>query len=138
MRPRMLIRGRVAHLLAILCLVACQANETVDGWPLGIEIPCEMTATEADARVALQADLMARFGSSDVSAEQCRYPGPYAVAGHPVYWESTPGGVELHLVAFPDGTRHVVALSCPARTPPPPGSPPVIGPRCIVMQLPAA
>lgn len=95
-----------------------------------------MTTTEPDARAALQEEIGRRLGPAQVVDDQCRYPGPMTVDGQPISWESTPGGIELHALTLTDGTRHVVALSCPARTPLPPGAPPAQGPRCLVIQLP--
>jgi hypothetical protein len=130
-------RRRIWRVIVVaLSIGACVPAEQVDGWPLAARIPCEMTSSDPDARSALQEEIARRLGAVEVVEDQCRYPGPMRVDGQAISWESTPGGIELHALTLSDGTRHVVALSCPARSPLPPGAPPAQGARCLVIQLP--
>ena len=125
-----------ATLLLVLELAACQGVETVDGWPLGKQIECEMTINELDARDALAREIAAKFGSAEIVDQRCFFPGHDEVDGNEVLWETAPGGVELHVLTFADSSRHVIPLGCPGRLPPFPGQPPVNGPRCLVIARP--
>jgi hypothetical protein len=108
----------------------------VDGWPLGDSIPCGFQALTPDANAVVTDAFKTRFGDAAISDHRCYFPGPYAVDGHPVSWEATPGGVEIHVFTFTDGSRHAVTIGCPGLGTFHPAQPPGPGPKCLVMQLP--
>lgn len=125
----------VSGSLAIL-VASCGQSETVDGWPLGREIPCEFRTRTPDADPVVATGLRAVVGDAVVIDHRCFYPGPYSVDGHPIAWESAPGGVEIHVFTLSDGSRHAVTIGCPGLATLRPGQPRGSGPDCIVMPLP--
>ncbi len=134
-RPRPMSIVRVT---LVLVAFGCAPADVVDGWPLGRAIPCSMTGSLADARAAVDTDLRRLAGDQAAVSEDCWFPGPYSVDGHPIYWESTPGGIEVHVFRLQNGSRHAVSVSCPGLTELPPGQPDVPGPRCQVVALPTS
>jgi hypothetical protein len=120
----------------LLLAASCGRPESVDGWPLGREIPCEFRTRTPDADPVVTASLRSRFGDVAVIDHRCFFPGPYSVDGHPIAWESAPGGVEIHVVTLADGSRHAVTIGCPGLATLPPGKPADTGPDCLVIALP--
>jgi hypothetical protein len=128
-------RSSAALLLALL-LASCGRPQSVDGWPIGAEIPCEFQTLTSDAAAVVANEFVSRFGTASFVDQSCYYPGPYAVDGNPVIWESTPGGVEIHVFTFGDGSRHAIVIGCPGLSTLQPGQPPVTGRDCLVQELP--
>ncbi len=113
----------------------CQTQATVDGWPLGAQIPCAFRTQSEDADLVIAEALTQRFGVAAAAEEGCYFPGDYTVNGGPMAWEGSPGGIELHVFLMADGTRRVVAISCYGLQDPQPGQP-VPPSDCQVVGLP--
>jgi hypothetical protein len=82
------------------------------------------------------AALRAIVGDTAFIDHRCFFPGPYAVDGRQIAWESAPGGVEIHAFTMADGSRHAVAIGCPGLATLPPGQQPALGSDCLVLSLP--
>jgi hypothetical protein len=129
-------RPVLAGVLLVFLLMSCGRPSSVDGWPLGDQIPCDFQTLTPDAAMVVANEFGRRFGSAPIADHTCYYPGPYAVDGNPVIWETTPGGMEIHVFTLGDGSRHAITIGCPGLSTPQPGQPPAVGPDCLVLQLP--
>jgi hypothetical protein len=137
MKFRLVDHNRIAAGLAgTLLMSACGAVPNVEGWPLDREIACDIQSSTADANVVLNTEIRRRLGDAAVIDHRCWYPGPYSVDGHQVMWATVAGGIELHVFTIADGTRYVIALSCPGTATLQPGQNPVPGLKCLIVQRP--